>query len=526
MSRIWAVARHMIAESIRTKVALVFIILILVILGTTPFLVTGDGLTLKSRVQNYLAYSLGSIGVLLSFLTVFVSCGTLNSEIQQKQIFMVVSKPIPRWQFFLGKWLGVVALNAALLLLTFAAVTVSTWYLKNRPTTVPGDARALQEEVLSVRHNFKLRQPDWGQVARERIRQLREQGKIDALSGEGEVSLMKRIVDEEKRGWRTLPPRQWRTFEFRDLMVSKTGVEDDRGSGMISENVVADAAKKWSPNRWAGYTCVIQNTLYPIITNGASTLTVLGVPPAGKQDYSIQHGGTLFLRIKPRHPSGTEDAVLAAVFVCGDTNEPDTLTREVPGEYVAERFHSLPIPTFAVNSRNTLYVHVYNLSEQDSITFEGDESFELLYSLGTFHWNTFRAIVIIWCRISFLAALGLMLSTFLSFPVACMAGFLALGVASARVFLSDSLEWTTSGPSREDMLWILGPALRLMAKTFVGLLPDFAAFDAVSNVVGGRLVTLVWVLHALGILVLFQAAAMMVVGCTVLTKRELAKATS
>lgn len=460
MFRIWAVARHVIAESIRTKVALLFIAIILVILGTMPFLVTGDGVTIKSRVQNYLAYSLGLTGVLLSILTVFLSCGTLSSEIQQKQVFLVVSKPIPRWQYFVGKWLGVVTLDAGLLLVTFGAAMASVWYLKNRPTTVPGDAKALEEEVLTVRHNFRLHQPDWNRVARERIRQLRESGAIEKLPLGEEEDLTTQIIDEAKRVWWTLPPRQTRLFEFRKLMVDKE-----------------------------------------------------------KEDY-------LILRIKPRHPGGTEESALNAVIMCGDPSEPETMTTEAAGQYVVERFHNIPVPTFAVNSQNTLYVRIYNANENDSITFEGEDSFELLYPLGTFPWNTFRALAILWCRLAFLACLGLMMSSFLSFPVACMASFLVLGVGSAGGWLGESLQWTTTAAFQQDELWIFGPFVRAVAGAFVWLVPDFSKFDAVDNVVSGRLVTLVWVLRAIRDLVIVQGAILAIIGCTVLTRRELAKVTA
>jgi type IV secretory pathway VirB2 component (pilin) len=465
MSRIWAVARHMIAESIRTKVALLFIAIILVILLTTPFTVTGDGLTVKSRLQNYLAYSLGSVGALLSLLTIFVSCGTLSNEISQKYLFLVVSKPIPRWQLFMGKWVGVVTLNGIMLLVTFAAAMVSTWYIKNQPTTVPGDAEAIQKEVLGVRHNFRLHQPDWSRLAQDRIRQLREAGAIEKLTPEEEQTLTTRLVEEAKSGWKTLRPRQWHRFEFRNLLVDK------------------------------------RRQANPM-----------------DQDY-------VFLHIKPRHPGGTEDALLQSLIVCGDPREPQTMTREVAADYVVERFHDIPIPTFAVNSQNTLYVQIFNLSDKDSITFEGDDSLELLYPLGTFHWNTFRAIVITWSRLAFLAALGLMMSSFLSFPVACMASFLVYGAAAMKDWLSESFEWTTSGSFRQDAMWIFGPPLRFIGRIFVNLVPDFSYFDAVSNVVGGRLVTLNWVLQSLVLLVLFQGAVLVIIGCVVLTRRELARVT-
>ena len=155
MSRIWAVARHTIAEAVRLKVALVFILLILVLLPVIPLTVEGDGLTLKSRVQSFLAYTLGAIGLLLSLLTVFLSCATLANEIRLKQIFMVVSKPIPRWQLFAGKWLGISTLNAGLLLLTWAAVCGATWYFSAQPGAMPADKKALEEEVLKVEDKEK-----------------------------------------------------------------------------------------------------------------------------------------------------------------------------------------------------------------------------------------------------------------------------------------------------------------------------------------------------------------------------------
>jgi len=526
MSRIWAVARHMIAESIRTKVALLFIAIILVILLTTPFTVTGDGLTVKSRLQNYLAYSLGSVGVLLSLLTVFLSCGTLSNEISRKYLFMVVSKPIPRWQLFMGKWVGVVTLNGITLLMTFAAAMVSAWYIKNQPTTVPGDAEAVQEEVLGVRHNFRLHQPDWNRLAQGRIRQLREAGAIEKLTPEEEKNLTTQLVEEAKSGWRTLRPRQWHTFEFRNLLVSKTAVEKDRGSATVYENRLTDEARQWDVNEWRGFDCVIQSVPYHIAANSATTLMLDGNPPSGSQDYSIRRKGFVFLHIKPRHPGGTEDAFLQALIVCGDPREPQTMTREVAADYVVERFHDIPIPTFAVNSQNTLYVQIFNLSEKDSITFEGDDGFELLYPLGTFHWNTFRAIMIVWSRLAFLAALGLMMSSFLSFPVACMASFLVFAVASMKSWLTDSFEWTTSYSFRQDALWVFGPPLRFIGRIFINLVPDFSRFDAVSNVVAGRLVTLNWVLQSLVLLVLFQGAVLIIIGCVVLTRRELARVTA
>jgi len=177
-SRIWAVARHMIAEGIRMKIALVFIGIILIVLPSMPFIIAGDGVTLTSRVQNFLSYSLGSVGFLLSLLTVFLSCSSISNEIQLKQIFMVVSKPIPRWHFFVGKWLGIVTLNAAILLFTGITIWGFTWYLKSRPTEVPDDQETLNYEVLNVRHGTQPKPPDFAAIVEERMRRLQEEGAL------------------------------------------------------------------------------------------------------------------------------------------------------------------------------------------------------------------------------------------------------------------------------------------------------------------------------------------------------------
>ena len=59
MSRIWAVARQMIAEGIRMKIAVVFLVLIgLVVLGL-PFSVAGDA-SLTGAVQSFMSYGLSA----------------------------------------------------------------------------------------------------------------------------------------------------------------------------------------------------------------------------------------------------------------------------------------------------------------------------------------------------------------------------------------------------------------------------------------------------------------------------------
>jgi ABC-type transport system involved in multi-copper enzyme maturation permease subunit len=114
MISLWGIARTTIAEGIRMKLAVVFILLLMLILPTLPIVSHGDG-TLKGRVQSFLNYSLTATWVLLSLLTIFMSCSTLANEIKNRQIYSLASKPVPRWKVLLGKWLGIIVLDVALL---------------------------------------------------------------------------------------------------------------------------------------------------------------------------------------------------------------------------------------------------------------------------------------------------------------------------------------------------------------------------------------------------------------------------
>ncbi|MCH8159274.1 MAG: iron chelate uptake ABC transporter family permease subunit [Proteobacteria bacterium] len=120
MGRIWTISRLTLSEAIRKKIAIVFILMMLFILISLPFVMKGDD-TLRGRVQTFLAYSLSSMGFLLSMLTILLACGSVALEIKSKQIQLIGTKPVPRWQLLLGKWLGIVLLDLVLLVIGTAA---------------------------------------------------------------------------------------------------------------------------------------------------------------------------------------------------------------------------------------------------------------------------------------------------------------------------------------------------------------------------------------------------------------------
>ena len=176
MSQAWAVARLMIAEGIRMKIALVFLALIgMVILGV-PLTIKGDS-SLTGAVQSFMSYGLSATAVLLSMLTIFMS-RSLSDEFVHHQIFLVMSKPVPRWQFIVGKWLGMTVLNAAFLACAGATIYGMVYYIKSTHPPIDNryDEAELVNEVLVARHALQTKIPDFSDDAELEFERNLEQG--------------------------------------------------------------------------------------------------------------------------------------------------------------------------------------------------------------------------------------------------------------------------------------------------------------------------------------------------------------
>ena len=109
MGSIWAITTNTIKQALRMKIAVAFIVLLVVLLGAMAMIMTGDG-TLKGRIQSFVAYGLGLENLLLCLLTIVVAVYSLTSDIKGKQIYTVATKPIQRSWLIIGKLLGTVLL--------------------------------------------------------------------------------------------------------------------------------------------------------------------------------------------------------------------------------------------------------------------------------------------------------------------------------------------------------------------------------------------------------------------------------
>lgn len=132
----------------RFKLVPVLTTLLLTIVIGLPLLVKTDG-SARGLTQIIITYSLSLITFILGMATLWLACGTLAKDVEDCQMQVVAVKPVPRWQIWLGKWSGIMLLNA--LLLTLAGVSVYG-LIQVRASNLPeAQRKILREELLVAR---------------------------------------------------------------------------------------------------------------------------------------------------------------------------------------------------------------------------------------------------------------------------------------------------------------------------------------------------------------------------------------
>jgi hypothetical protein len=96
-------------------------------------MVKGDG-TAEVLIQILITYTLSTVFFLLGAGTLWLSAGTMARDIEDSQMQMIATKPIARWQIWMGKWIGIMALNVTLLVMVGVAVFGVVEYRAHRLT--------------------------------------------------------------------------------------------------------------------------------------------------------------------------------------------------------------------------------------------------------------------------------------------------------------------------------------------------------------------------------------------------------
>ena len=461
MGRILTIAHHTVREAVRMKVVMAFAVLILALICGLPFGIQRPSATVTATVQTFLTWSLTPLGVILSFLAVFLGCLSISDEMYHRQIYTLVSKPIPRWQYIVGKWIGVVQVLTGLLIFAGLLTYAMARLLASAEPVDAIDKFTLEHEVLTARAHSPLHIPDYTARAERVLAQLKDEGRYTDPSPTAQRAAKARIISEAIQQWRAIKPGEVREFEFRNLGLVDRSREKTmqlrykaKGMGYAQDEVLQTQwifgdprdANVYQPNPRRD---VMDR--YHVIPFPASCVSPNGVLKVGVQN--LDH-----LR-REGHPGAT-------------------------------------------------------------IAFEAEEGFEVLYKIGSFEGNLARTLFLIWCRVVLIASLAILSATFLSYPVACLLAFMFYVLSVSGGYVVDALGF---GGAQDGVFGAAKPFIKAMLEMLFWLLPKFSEYDGVPTFVEGRNVTLMWDLLAMGKLVLFLSTLVLLIACIVFRRRQVAE---
>jgi len=103
MNQILAIAKNTFKEAVRNRILYVILIFALLLIISSGVL---SELTIASREKIMRSLGFTAINLFGVAIAVFVGVSLVYNELEKKTIYTIVSKPIGRWQFLMGKYFG------------------------------------------------------------------------------------------------------------------------------------------------------------------------------------------------------------------------------------------------------------------------------------------------------------------------------------------------------------------------------------------------------------------------------------
>lgn len=409
-----SVARNMLTEAVRMKISLVLIILLMLGLAVLPSLLNDDQ-PLRYRVQSFFQYSTTGVFWILAFLTLAFGIASITAEQREKVIWQTMTKPVAAWQYLLGKWLGVVTLNAMLLAVSAGGIFLFAEYLRNQPavgevqayvatdSAVSEDRFILESRVMTARKSVEMEIPDElsidNPVFQERVEQFIESERLTDPSFATTPSDLAVVVDnlhlDVLRTYRSLAPGAMRVYR------------------------------------------------------------VVGLEEAKRQNSPIT------LRVRIDAEGNRPDAFYEMTFALPFSPDPAPLVKTMsPGFY-----HNISLTTDAINDEGVLEIAVANgrvvytegggrgIVPNASVATIPDSGLEVSYKAGSYRANFARVMLVLWVKLAFLAMLAVCAATFLSFPVACLIAFGVFLLAEMSGFLLTAAETYSTIDREGNIIW-------------------------------------------------------------------------
>lgn len=531
-SSIYAVARSTLAEGIRAKVASGFALVIVVSVPVFYFVATGDA-TIKGRVQMFMAYSLGFNGFVLALLTILFSCRSLSREIESRQIFGLVTKPVPRWQILAGKWAGIMALNVMLIGLVGIGTYIGTWRI------VADFHNRLQHQLVT----------DGGLTPEQSERFVAALGNVHGAGAKGMQSPIITAMQESTGMTRQeigdvllkLPESTRvdlrRGDELRrQVLVSRISVRPD----IDYEGVEKTARKRYDELESKGQLPVglskaqIMEGLRSEAWGEKSTVlpftnlrwTFHGPKPEKRADaimslrYKIESRSALPPQKYDQINLVLEQDSVWCAFRIGSPKAQGFFV--VPPPLKARTVQEIELSIECVAPDGTVNVDMHNEDPRGvALSIDPKSDLEVMYVVGSFESNLFHACLAILIPLTCLASFGVCASTFLTFPVASLILLCLYIISSSMGFVAESFAITTDyyDPSQPQGLAF---EIRKTTVESLGWVLSINDLNPVGDIIEGRAITWGQLFGGFWRFVLIKGGAAMLLGVLIFRRRELA----
>jgi len=127
-SRIYAITTNTITELTRLKVFYVLLVFALVLIGSSIFMAQ---FSFQQEFQILKDVSLGAISIFTSLLAIVATARLLPQDMEDRTVYTILAKPVPRFEYVLGKITGVLLL-LAISTMVMAAAFVLVLYMREQ----------------------------------------------------------------------------------------------------------------------------------------------------------------------------------------------------------------------------------------------------------------------------------------------------------------------------------------------------------------------------------------------------------
>ncbi len=559
MLNIWAIARQTFAQCLRMRMALMFIIILAIVLILLPIYMDGDG-TLAGKIRAFLSYGLWATQILLVLITIFAATNIVCSDVRVKQIFTIATKPVTRSQYILGRWLGVVLLNATLLTVAGTACYAVAQYLRSGRAINAQDVQAMETEVFSARHRVLAEPPPIEKIVEKRLAGISESDLNSAIeeymastNGDRAAALNEfrnEIFKQEVEKLQTIGVGQTKKWRFNGVNVKGREI---LASGTIGQ-FVSPAARIMVDRKLIGQLLTsgpvkINDVDAQVIGLGRDFVDVRFDPDqlASTDKDAFTPETQVKLQIKPaiqlRYTVSTSAInvpgnVLKSRWIFENPSDRNIRFAEPSRDDPPGMATSLTAPAGVVAPDGSLDVTYQNLPNRAtnfgaSVRIpHGDIS--LLYRAGGFESNYIKGVLMIGLQLVFISAVAIVAGSFTSFPVACLMcfGMLPFAMAGELLTFSLRLDAVLSGTQLHTLIG------HYTLKGMQVFLPNLAELSPGRWLVDGIYIPWGWpfdrgglpgslgppaLLRVAGVMLFVRTALLLGIACFIFQKRELAK---